>query len=203
MSLILKSQIKNKTVALVGNAQSLTESNHGAEIDSHDVVCRINRGPDLCGSDSHGNRTDILFFSMPEWVSTNKDVLENVLMIHTGHCHNPSFMNDQEKKMFKPTLHTDYFFPREEFDSLKKQMGYTRHKSWPSTGATSLHLCLRGLPKKLALYGFDFKKTYTFYHENKTGDPATLHDRKRKHDWTLERRYVEKLIKQHSHISLK
>ena len=186
----------------MGNAQSLTTHNRGQEIDAHEVVCRINKGPDLCGSNSHGHRTDVLFYSMPEWATSNHDALQNATMIHTGHCHNPTFMHDQERKLFEPTLRADYFFPREDFDLLKKQMGYARHKSWPSTGATALHLCLRSSPKKITLYGFDFKQTYTFYHEHKIGDPATLQDRKRKHDWELERLWTEHIIMQNPHVTL-
>ena len=36
--------LKNKSVALVGPAKYLSCSNYGVEIDSHDVVVRINRG---------------------------------------------------------------------------------------------------------------------------------------------------------------
>lgn len=37
--------IAQKTIAVVGNSPSLSNSNFGAQIDQHDIVCRFNRYP--------------------------------------------------------------------------------------------------------------------------------------------------------------
>ena len=192
----------NQKVALIGNAEYLLDTQHGAEIDQNDIICRINKGPELMGRNSHGNRLGVLFFSHPGWLPNN-EISSNVVRIHTSHYFNPSFMNDVDEQKFTTSVHTDYFFQRTEWEKLKQQIGYTRGKSWPSTGATAISMIVDARPRSLSLYGFDFKKTYTFYHADKTGDPATLHDRKRKHDWNLEKLYVEKLISEHPWISLK
>jgi hypothetical protein len=192
----------NQKVALIGNAESMLDTQHGAEIDQNDIICRINKGPELMGRNSHGTRLTVLFFSHPDWLPTNK-ISSDVVRIHTSHRFNPSFMNDIEEQKFTPSVHTDYFFQKTEWEKLRQQIGYTQGRSWPSTGATAISMIVDARPQSLSLYGFDFKKTYTFYHADKTGDPATLHDLKRKHNWTLERLYVEKLISEHPWISLK
>jgi len=202
MSFILESIFKNKKVALVGNAESLVSQQKGSDIDSHDIVCRINLGPTLCGTGSHGNKTDVLFFSMPEWATTDDKLPNQVTKIHTGHCFNPCFMSHQERQNFTPSIKTDYFFTKEKFIFLKKQIGYTRHKTWPSTGATAFFMCLEANPKELNLYGFDFKKSFTFYHGDKFGDPRTARDRKRKHNWDLEKDWTTKLINQKTNLRL-
>lgn len=51
----------NKSIALVGNAQSIFNHNHGFVIDSHQVICRFNQGGIILDSKSQGSRTDILF----------------------------------------------------------------------------------------------------------------------------------------------
>jgi len=202
MSLILQRIFKGKKVALVGNAESLLFQHKGSDIDNHDVVCRINLGPNLCGTKSHGNKTDVLFFSMPEWATADNKLNSTVIKIHTGHCFNPSFMTDEEQQNFSPLIKTHYFFPKEKFDFLKRQIGYTRHKTWPSTGATAFYMCVEANPKELNLYGFDFKKSFTFYHNDKTGDPRTSRDKKRKHNWELEKDWTMRLINQKTNLRL-
>ena len=56
--------IKPFTVAVVGNATSLFDKRYGQDIDSHDVVIRINRAAQFLNiskeyNRSHGIRTDI------------------------------------------------------------------------------------------------------------------------------------------------
>ena len=58
------SYLKNKTVALVGPASYLSDFELGNEINSKDIIVRINRGMELVDDDNKkhiGNRTDILY----------------------------------------------------------------------------------------------------------------------------------------------
>ena len=55
-----------KSVALVGNSESLLTKEYGNLIDSYDVVCRINRGIEniINNPISSGTKIDILFYAM-------------------------------------------------------------------------------------------------------------------------------------------
>ena len=63
--------LHGKTVALVGNAASLSAGTEGADIDAHDIVIRFNTCP-LPSPLSHGTRTTIIATSVviePELVA--------------------------------------------------------------------------------------------------------------------------------------
>ena len=55
-----KDYIHNKTIALVGPAKYMENTNLGSEIDNHDVVIRINRGIELNNTEHIGSKSDIL-----------------------------------------------------------------------------------------------------------------------------------------------
>ncbi|CUH64479.1 Glycosyltransferase family 29 (sialyltransferase) [Thalassovita gelatinovora] len=59
----LADEAKGKTVALVGNARSLANTEQGAQIDAADIVVRLNTAPGRV-TISHGARTDWLFTSV-------------------------------------------------------------------------------------------------------------------------------------------
>lgn len=199
----IQSVFKNKKIALVGNAESMLAMDCGREIDQHDLVCRINLGPSLQGRVSHGDRLDVLFFSEPTWIPQNSKIPESVLRIHTSHRDNPTFMSDADASAFVPAIPTDYFFPKHNWEELRKQIGYTHKEHWHSTGVTAIYILLRAGPCCLSLYGFDFKNSYTFYHENKILDPVDARRADTRHRWELEELYVKKLISEHPCISLK
>ncbi len=60
--------VKNKSVALVGPAKYMCGSGYGSEIDSHDIVVRINRGIESIKeySDDIGKKTDIYYSCLIE-----------------------------------------------------------------------------------------------------------------------------------------
>jgi hypothetical protein len=68
----LSQAVLNKSIAIVGNASSLLTQDKGEEIDSHDVVVRINANlPKMYERDMSrclGEKTDI-------WVSNRKDMV--------------------------------------------------------------------------------------------------------------------------------
>jgi len=63
-----KSHLRGKTVALVGPANYLSEFEFGKEINSRDIVIRINRGMELVENHSKqvGDRTDVLYSCLIE-----------------------------------------------------------------------------------------------------------------------------------------
>ena len=77
-----KSYLKGKRVALVGPANYLSKFKFGEEIDSRDIVIRVNRGMDLVEkNEKHvGSRTDILYSCLIEHPDNGGEiVIKNLL----------------------------------------------------------------------------------------------------------------------------
>lgn len=152
----MREVFEGKTVSVVGNAKSLFHARYGEEIDSADVVCRIKRGFfQLRPSDSvsHGNRTDVWFLN---WFKTMK----------------PSRVTNKTCDHIVEILHHKEI----DIEWLKKDLGHHR----PSTGLRILHLISLYNPKKVNVYGFDWKATPSF-HNNQLKDD--------RHNFSLEKEY--------------
>ena len=65
---VMKTEMREKTVALVGPALYMAGVGLGNEIDSHDIVIRLNRGMEPVSNYSKdvGTRTDILYSCLIE-----------------------------------------------------------------------------------------------------------------------------------------
>jgi hypothetical protein len=175
----MKHWFENKTVVLVGNATSLFDSEYGDEIDSHDVVVRLNKAAMLINKfdaeKSHGKRTDVwIFWSVREYYR-HFDNLPNIKKMHAGHqCRN----NGSIKLV-------DYIYPMELYEQLKLVAGPKKN---PTTGFIAIDYILHCQPKQLSVYGFDWKKTPTFT------DPDRKHDQRCPHDHDIEEKYCMKHI---------
>jgi hypothetical protein len=146
---------EGKTVALVGNAQSLFGSGFGPEIESAAVVARMNFGFVRSKSDQ-GVRTDVLFFATKMghfkarqlfgcgqfiWASPKRNTIALGFLLHPQSI---------------------AFVPLEDAMRLEGQL-----QARPSTGMVALHLLLnRFYAAEVRLYGFDWKVTRTFYEES-------------------------------------
>ena len=147
----MKEWFENKTVAVVGNAQSLKSKNYGKEIDSHDVVVRINRG--ISASDMHtnsfGKKTNVWMFNL------YNDKLKSF--------HSSLSIDNKYYKMQmnydKNNRNFDYSYPKEYYLEL---FSYFDPKK-PTTGIRCLHYISKCNPKSVDVYGFDWKETPTFY----------------------------------------
>lgn len=155
----MKNVFEGKTVAVVGNAKSLFSKQYGKEIDSAEVVCRIKRGFFMLKPKdevSHGKKTDVWFLN---WFKTMK----------------PSRVTNKTCDHVVEILH----HPEIDIEMLKKDLGHHR----PSTGLRILHLISLYNPKKVFVYGFDWKTTPSFH------DSKLVDDR---HNFDLERDYCHK-----------
>lgn len=160
-----------KTIAIVGNAQSLFNKEYGSEIDSHEVVIRINRGIESCFDNnallSHGKKVDIwafnLYSSLERFEKTYK-------------------MPQTYKKLqmnYTPLLGTiDSSISKEAQAEIK---GMFRPKK-VTTGFRILHYMTKFKPLNVDVYGFDWKETPTFYVKYKSN--ADL-----EHDYKKEKQY--------------
>lgn len=146
----LSDEVKNKTVAIVGNAKSIFSHQYGAEIDAHEVVIRFNRGF-IVDPKAQGIRTDILFLACeltPEELQRFKAKVT---------------VNRSEK-----TKCGDY-----TLDDTMRRRYRKKYDAYPSTGMMAIEYCRRAKAKKIDLYGFDFGETQTFYNPQ---DYITKHD---------------------------
>lgn len=165
--------LSNCSVALVGNAQSIFDKQHGVEIDQHDVVVRMNAGWPI-DPRCQGQRTDLLCLSMG---LTAAEILEKY--------GSPKliWMTPKRRIMHNSVKNRGlYIYPRKCWDLLREELEGNR----PSTGAMAIDLFCRQLGvQRISLYGFDFKKTKTFYLENDHVGP---------HRFDLEEILIRKIL---------
>lgn len=171
----MKHWFNDKSVALIGNAMSLFDLEYGSEIDSHDVVVRLNKAAMLINrfdaEKSHGKRTDVwIFWSYKEYDKHFKDH-PNILKMHAGH---------QYRTKHNLGDLVDFVYPMSLYDPLKKVAGSRRN---PTTGFISLDYILHCEPKLLSVYGFDWKKTPTHT------DPDQKNEKRCPHNHDVEEKY--------------
>ncbi len=178
----------NKSVVLVGNSVNLLANKYGSLIDDYDIVCRINRGIEntIHNPISSGSKTDVLFYSMCRVDIIPFKIQKNLTCIQTTNKYS-NFRLDNNTHFYNDT-------------SLKTKLNLPKKKI-PSTGITAIDIINNAYPKKFGIYGFDFKKTPTYYHdteEYKKSHPV----QKSKHLWEQEENFVIDLTKEFSNITL-
>jgi hypothetical protein len=185
----MKEWFEGKTVALVGNAMSLFDKEYGEEIESHDVVVRLNKAAMLYdrfdAEKSHGNRTDVwMFWRTGEYKKHFSRVNKNIKKMHMGH---------QDRRAIDLTT-VDFVYPDSLYGPLKRKAG--KHNN-PTTGLMALDYISSCNPKQLSVYGFDWKATPTYT------DPDRKKDKTCPHDFETEKQYCADVFFTQSHIILR
>jgi len=175
--------MNNKTICLIGNSRSILKNEK--DIDIYDVICRCNRGKPQGKSKYIGSRTDILF------LSTKIDG------VRLQRNFNPRFiiwLPPGRKRVTPFVKNNAYFVPKEEWQILyDKLSGEYR----PSTGLMALNFILNHLEfKKLIIYGFDFFKSGTWYHQIKSG----VHEA---HNPEEEKKIIIEMIKNRPNVEMR
>jgi len=152
----IRLQFENKTVCLVGNSVKLFDNkNNGSLIDSYDTVCRFNKGISKLGDPCYGNRFDVLFYAhsnvVPMAWRTNPTQFGETYLIQT------SIKGRQPERLFNK--HKSYIVP---ITNLRDRLKLIKGQE-PSTGMVAIDFVLSFNPKKIVLFGFDWKKNPTFY----------------------------------------
>lgn len=163
----LASAVRGKSVALVGNAQSLL--NARTDIDAHDVVVRMNRGFLVKNRvNTIGKRTDILL--------TSGLIKAKEFDLFLAEAPYVIWMSPNERETLSTSqLNRLYFYPLDWWDELTSELGHR-----PSTGCMGIDLFTRIVGRgAVHLYGFDFWRTPTSYsnrirpgHHNPTAEEA-------------------------------
>jgi hypothetical protein len=168
----LMDYLDGKSVAIVGNAASLLDHAWGPSIDTHDVVVRMNRGVPV-NLVAQGSKFDVWCFSI---MKTHAETLKQAM---------PAF-----SVWMSPKCRDDYdgsidvsFYPLEFWHDLHRRLA-----ARPSVGAMTVDLVSRSSARAVSVFGFDFKRSGTFY------DPS-LHVGP--HNYAAESRYILDLCASH------
>jgi hypothetical protein len=171
----MKTWLDNKTIAIVGNSKSLFDTEYGPEIDLHDVVIRINRSASICFKDKYKNlklnqgvKTDI-------WAFSFADTMIKELIKHNSITKKLIQMNPKTKNKlrysfgFEAIQSSDIELLNEKinlhYNSNINPKNKIIYKA--STGLRVLEWVSTFNPISVNIYGFDWKKSPTFYDTSK------------------------------------
>ena len=165
----------NKSVAIVGNADSLFHNEkYGELIDSYDTVCRFNLGWKIKDKNYQGEKTTILF--------------NNGLRLFFPDAKDRNMTTVLASNVMDETINlVTYILPEESKIEIKKLINNKR----PSCGMLVMHYISKLNTKNVALFGFDWKKTKSYYHLH----PHRIKNKgKGPHDWDAERKYATEVL---------
>jgi hypothetical protein len=171
----LKLYLKNKNICLLGNSKSIliTEKN----IDSYDIVCRINKGYPRTHEKYIGSRTDVLFLATR---------LEDIEIRREFHPQFVIWTTKSTELQSEWVRHNAIQNPVHDWEKVKSIL-----TTLPSTGCIAIYFLLKYIEfKTLTIYGFDFFRSGTWYHNTK----------QKWHNGELEEKYIMNLIKNDSRI---
>jgi Glycosyltransferase family 29 (sialyltransferase) len=168
----LLASLDGKSVAIVGNATSLLAHRHGALIDGHDVVVRMNMGFPVDAA-AQGTRFDL-------WCFSN---YRATLQAPDGFVAPRSVWMSPKFRDWQGGIDC-CFYPIADWRALRDRLG-----ARPSVGAMTIDLVSRASPRQVMVIGFDFNRSKTFYETRTLPSP---------HDFAAEERYVTDLIARRS-----
>ena len=168
---------KNKKICILGNANSVL--NEKKDIDSFDVVGRMNRGAPQGKERFIGNRTDILFLSTHMSGENVQKSFDPRFVVWMTACNRLA-----SSWILKNAIQN----PPNDWDALYDKLSIN-----PTTGMMSLNFLLRHIDfKSLTIYGFDFFTTKTWYN--------TKIDSGQKHSGKKEKTLFMKMIKDRANV---
>jgi len=181
----MKNWFENKSIAVVGNAKSLFNSEYGNLIDSHDIVCRINQGAIIVNEKSQGKRIDILVIG---GLKKFQHLLDEITVDKKLFV---SARKQQEALKIKNLV----VYPLEWRNQLKDNLtsldslfiknnsplpGEKGEIKKPSSGICTLDYISKFNPRAVSVFGFDWKESPTYYNQGGY-NPS--------HDWKYEKEY--------------
>lgn len=163
----LQNYLKDKAIAIIGNAESVLEKERLA-MGAHDIIVRMNKGFPQGKEKYLGSRTDVLALAIPLDAVTIKEKFnpKHIIWINVNNT-NPSPAEGDNL----------FIYPQKFWDDLCQVLGH-----YPSTGCMVTDLILNRCnckAKNVFLYGFDFWKTGTWYHREQNYYPSHPHNPKK------------------------
>lgn len=184
----MENYVENKSVALIGNAESLFDSQHGSDIDDHQVVIRINNSAIFYNDNScrHSVGTKIDIWAFWDWLrhatSMTTDKPNRMIEFESSNNYLKLDLNMGSKE--SPFVYKDNEFGLDIKQRCRKETGN------PSAGLICLYLLNELNPSVVNVYGFDFKKTKTFHHNTNMVD-GNRWDSFYRHDYAFEEEYCK------------
>ena len=193
-----KKLINGKTVAIVGNGPSEINSGRGKEIDSHDIVIRMNNYRLKGFEKDYGTKIDI-------WARGTgaSDVEDKTKKCNYKACFwgadvtkfrlNHQLLSIMDRDLKNPNLITQVLDEATAFE-IKEKTGVF----FPTTGFNTIcYILLKCSPQKVDYYGFSFlqkkvDKYATHYFNDRSKKEAV--DRSCVHNFDKEAEYLKELI---------
>lgn len=172
--------LSDKSVAIVGNARSLSNQNHGAAIDACDIIIRMHAAP-LPNPDSHGSKTTWLALGMPiDQAIIEARAPERLL-----------WMAKKRKRVRQRLVKAKGFYlhPTTDWDRLAATLNAP-----PTTGAMLIDLVSRSDASAINLFGFDFFASLSLS-GRRTADQVP-------HDFAAEKQFVTALMENDPRVVL-
>ena len=170
---------RDRRICLLGNANSVLDKEKN--IDSFDIVARMNRGKPQGKERFIGSRTDILFLSTHMSGENIRSSFNPRFVVWMTVCH---------RLASSWTLKNAIQNPMKDWDALYKELSIN-----PTTGIMALNFILKHMDfKSLDIYGFDFFATKTWYN--------TRVDSGQKHSGKKEKILFMKMIADRPNVRL-
>ena len=176
----LMADLKGRTIALIGNAKSLSHGHFGPQIDAADIVIRLNAAP-MPSSTSHGTK--------PDWIALSTPIPPDVL-----EARNPArilWMTRKRKRLPYALAARPGFYLNRRSDVMALR---AKIDGPPTTGLMMIDLLSRSDAKKVTLYGFDFFASLSLSGSRTAAQVP--------HDFNAERSFVMALLARDPRFSL-
>lgn len=172
----LKRRHKNKSFAIVGNAESIKGTGQGEDIDGQDIVIRINNGWDITGEDMAdvGSRTDIVY--------------------SCGAVNSKLHMAAQNNRYWTAALYSANLRLCEIMREWYFLSGYVTRRIRPSTGTLAILEALCCDPSSVYVCGFDFFDSRNRYEMTHQGRYRAVPMRDFYHDFEQDRLFLARMF---------
>lgn len=182
---------ERQTIAVVGNGDSILNKKHGRNIDSHNMVIRINDySVDEKFVDDSGKKTDLIVLNEYRIIDylqngIKDDSIKYILLV------NPREENYGLLILFYCYLHSINDKNKDKLlllsPAYRRKICTVLNHQYPSSGYISVSFAKDLSPKHTSLYGFNIESNSSFYYQKLARINYTLH--KIKNEYLLYKKW--------------